>query len=157
MRQMPPWHIDRSIGEYLEDPSLSDAEIATIVAWVDGGTAQGNLADAPPPVQFADNTKWTYGEPDLIVKMPEAYPVPSSGRDVYRTFVLPLNLKEDVWIKGVDFRPGARPVVHHVLFYADATGNARQRDAQDALPGFAGGMGGGLVGGGAIAALTGGR
>ena len=27
-REMPPWHIDRSIGEYLEDPSLSDEEIA---------------------------------------------------------------------------------------------------------------------------------
>jgi len=26
-RQMPPWHIDRSIGEYLDDPSLSDKEI----------------------------------------------------------------------------------------------------------------------------------
>ena len=41
LRQMPPWHIDRSIGEYLEDPSLSDAEIATITRWVDEGTAQG--------------------------------------------------------------------------------------------------------------------
>src|SRR5688572_21496756 len=30
-RQMPPWHIDRSIGEYLDDPSLSDKEIQTIV------------------------------------------------------------------------------------------------------------------------------
>ena len=41
-RQMPPWHIDRSIGEYLEDPSLSDAEIATIVTWIDVGAPQGN-------------------------------------------------------------------------------------------------------------------
>ena len=23
-REMPPWHIDRSIGEYSNDPSLSD-------------------------------------------------------------------------------------------------------------------------------------
>ena len=33
-RQMPPWHLDRSIGKYVADPSLSDDEIATIVAWV---------------------------------------------------------------------------------------------------------------------------
>src|SRR5688500_16382592 len=38
-RQMPPWHIDRSIGEYADDPSLTDAEIATIVSWVDNGAA----------------------------------------------------------------------------------------------------------------------
>ena len=33
-REMPPWHIDRSIGEYSNDPSLSDAEVATIARWV---------------------------------------------------------------------------------------------------------------------------
>src|SRR4051812_5689983 len=32
-REMLPWHIDRSIGEYSNDPSLSDKEIATIAAW----------------------------------------------------------------------------------------------------------------------------
>ena len=32
-REMPPWHINRSIGEYSPDPSLSDDEITTIAAW----------------------------------------------------------------------------------------------------------------------------
>ena len=36
-RQMPPWHLDRSIGEYVADPSLTDSEIATIVSWVSAG------------------------------------------------------------------------------------------------------------------------
>src|SRR5881397_729984 len=32
-REMPPWHIDRTIGiqKFKDDPSLSDEEIATIV------------------------------------------------------------------------------------------------------------------------------
>jgi hypothetical protein len=51
-REMPPWHIDRSIGEYSNDPSLSDQEVATIAAWVDGGAPEGNRADAPPPRVF---------------------------------------------------------------------------------------------------------
>ena len=34
-REMPPWHIDRSVGEYDPDPSLSDEEIATVAQWVD--------------------------------------------------------------------------------------------------------------------------
>ena len=46
-REMPPWHIDRSIGEYSNDPSLSDNEVATIAEWVDGGAPEGNRADAP--------------------------------------------------------------------------------------------------------------
>src|SRR5687767_8002693 len=62
-REMPPWHIDRSIGEYIADPSLSDQEIATIAAWVDGGGPEGRAADAPPPRVFPSTSEWTYGEP----------------------------------------------------------------------------------------------
>src|SRR3954468_22489546 len=38
-REMPPWYIDRHVGvqQFLDDPSLSDAEISTIVKWVDAG------------------------------------------------------------------------------------------------------------------------
>ena len=38
-REMPPWHIDRTIGisKFKNDPSLTDDEIATIVKWVDSG------------------------------------------------------------------------------------------------------------------------
>src|SRR5215831_16174807 len=41
-RYMPPWHLDRSIGEYDRDPSLSDTEIATIARWVDAGAPRGD-------------------------------------------------------------------------------------------------------------------
>ncbi|HEX4348081.1 MAG TPA: hypothetical protein VHZ73_10940, partial [Vicinamibacterales bacterium] len=58
---------------------------------------------------------------------------------------LPLNLTEDKWVKAVDFRPAARAVVHHSLFYLDDTGAARAEDAKDPLPGYDGGMSGGLT------------
>src|SRR5262247_2268710 len=43
-RVMPPWHIDRNVGvnKFKDDPSLTDAEIATISAWVDQGAPEGN-------------------------------------------------------------------------------------------------------------------
>ena len=84
-RQMPPWHLDRSIGEYVADPSLSDAEIATIAAWVEAGAPRGNPADAPAPLQFAELNEWTYGEPDLIVQMEEGFRIPAEGADFYPT------------------------------------------------------------------------
>ena len=52
-RYMPPWHLDRSIGEYDPDPSLSDAQIAIIVRWVDTGSPKGDAKDAPSPRVFA--------------------------------------------------------------------------------------------------------
>jgi hypothetical protein len=41
---MPPWHVDPTIGirKFKDDPSLSDAEVATIVGWVDAGAPRGN-------------------------------------------------------------------------------------------------------------------
>src|SRR5439155_11128687 len=48
---MPPWFVEKDIGiqHYKYDPSLSDAEIAAIAAWVDGGAVRGNPDDMPPP------------------------------------------------------------------------------------------------------------
>ena len=68
-REMPPWYIDRRIGiqDFKDDPSLTDDEIATIAAWVDGGALRGNPGDAPPAREFLDADDWRIGEPDLIV------------------------------------------------------------------------------------------
>ena len=46
-RQMPPWHVDRSVGvlHFKNDMSLSDEQVATVVAWVDGGALEGSPAD----------------------------------------------------------------------------------------------------------------
>src|SRR5262252_3073333 len=36
-REMPPWGADRRYGTFVDDLSLTDAEIAIIEQWVDGG------------------------------------------------------------------------------------------------------------------------
>src|SRR5580700_4595890 len=43
-RQMPPWHLDKTVGiqQFQNDRSLSDAQVATIVRWVDQGAPLGN-------------------------------------------------------------------------------------------------------------------
>ena len=40
-RRMPKWHAVRGYGDFTNDPSLSPFEIATIVAWADGGAPKG--------------------------------------------------------------------------------------------------------------------
>jgi len=138
-RHMPPWKPSADFS-FQGDRRLTDAEIDTIRQWAAAGALQGDPAKLPPVPAFVDG--WKLGPPDLVVKMPEAYDVPATGRDIYRNFVLPLNLADDVWVKAVDFRPSARAVVHHSLFFVDTTGAARRRDEADPLPGYAGGMAG---------------
>src|SRR2546427_2312865 len=70
---MPPWYVEKNIGiqQFHNDPSLSEAEVATIAKWVDSGAARGNPADMPPAKHYADDRAWAIGTPDLIIKMQE--------------------------------------------------------------------------------------
>src|SRR6186997_1613111 len=56
-RQMPPWFADPAYGHFANNKTLSDAEIKTLVAWVDTGTLEGNAKDAPAPLVFHEGWK----------------------------------------------------------------------------------------------------
>jgi mono/diheme cytochrome c family protein len=112
-REMPPWGADPAIGTFANDPSLKQAEIDIISAWVDGGAPMGNAADLPPAPAFTDG--WSIGKPDLIFKMQQSFTVPADGTVPYTYVTIPTNLKEDIWIRGVELRPTDRRVVHHII------------------------------------------
>lgn len=128
-RYMPPWHIDRTVGEYYPDPSLSDAEVATIARWVDSGAPKGDPADAPAPRVFPPANSWQFGEePDLVVTS-TGFNVPAVAADQYPKIDAPTGLTEDRYIKWVQVIPEDPKVLHHVLVYAlqgePATGGLR--------------------------------
>src|SRR2546425_8025123 len=74
-RQMPPWHIDKTVGiqKFKNDRSLSDEQIETIVKWVDAGAPKGDPQDMPAPKKWDDGQGWNFAElfgqkePDLII------------------------------------------------------------------------------------------
>ena len=121
-RQMPPWHIDRNAGtlhSFKNDPSLSDAEINTIVSWIDGGTPRGNAADLPAPRKFEDDDRWHIGKPDLIVSIAKPNVIAAQGSDWWGDFYADSGLTEDRYIKAIEAKPSpaARKVVHHAVTY----------------------------------------
>jgi hypothetical protein len=117
-RYMPPWHIDRTVGEYYPDPSLSDEEIAIIAKWVDSGAPKGNPSDAPPPRVFPPADAWVFGEePDLVVTS-SGFNVPAKAADQYPRIDVPTGLTEDRYIKWIQVIPEDPTVLHHVLIYA---------------------------------------
>ena len=61
-RQMPPWHIDKTVGiqQFKNDRSLSDDQLATVLAWVDQGAVKGDPKDMPPPRQWPEGQGWNY-------------------------------------------------------------------------------------------------
>src|SRR5881392_2187492 len=59
-RQMPPWHIDRSVGvqKFKNDMSLTDEQVDKIIGWVDAGAPEGNPKDLPPPKPLVTDNEW---------------------------------------------------------------------------------------------------
>lgn len=133
-RRMPPWSAVPGHGDFKNERRLTADEIATIVAWVDGGTPMGNAKDLPAAIQWSDD--WAFGKPDLILKPAAAFELSANGVDEYRCFVMPSGLDDVRYIQAMEVRPGNRKVVHHVRAFADTTGKARELDGKDGKPGF---------------------
>jgi peroxiredoxin/mono/diheme cytochrome c family protein len=128
-RRMPPWHADPRYGTYSNDRRLSEEEIDTLVAWVDGGMAKGDEKDLPEPVEFADG--WTIGKPDVVFELSEDVHVPASGTVPYRYFTTETNFEEDVWIQAAEARPGNRAVVHHIIAFYQEPGKQPSKRFED--------------------------
>ena len=134
-RAMPPWKADPHVGVKFKDVrTLSDQDIATLVAWAEADAPEGNPADLPPPAKFPDD--WQLGTPDLVIDIGADFAVPASGEDIYRCFVVPTHLEKDQYVTAVEYRPGNRRVVHHMLAFVDTSGKARERDQAEPGPGY---------------------
>ena len=136
-RFMPPWHPVEGHGKFLgEQVRLSSTQIETIQNWAANKAPEGDASKTPPMPQFTKG--WQLGKPDMIVQMPLGYKVRAGGSDIYRNFVIPLELKGDKWLTAIEVRPSARSVLHHIIFSLDTSGEARRMDGRDGQPGFRG-------------------
>ena len=133
-RVMPPWKPVLGFGDFLEPRRLPDAELATLLRWVEAGAPEGDPAKLPPPLVFSEG--WKLGPPDHIIEMAEPYTVPGRASDVYRCFVIPTSFPEDRWVTKVEWAPGDRKLVHHILSYIDTTSAADALDRRDPGPGY---------------------
>src|SRR5262249_29043568 len=117
-RLMPPWKAVPGYGPgFAHDRSLSAEEIATLAAWAEASAPEGDPADLPPPRSFPTGD-WKLGKPDLVLEMPEEFSIPAQvldadGKpaDIYRCFVVPTNLPQDVYVTGIEYIPGNPRVV----------------------------------------------
>jgi hypothetical protein len=148
-RVMPPWHIDRNIGvrAFKNDRGLTDAEVGTIVSWVDGGAVEGDRADLPAPKTFPDPTGWElanqFGPPDLVLKSPP-YTLAAQTQDKWFRPVSETGLTEPRWVRAIEIKPSypdGRRIVHHVLTTLDqgeegVTGLAHEAHDVQRTPGL---------------------
>lgn len=113
-RRMPPWLADPNHGEFKNDSRLSQKDIDTIVAWVDGGAKEGDPKDMPKAPTFPSEG-WKRGTPDVVLSMTVEASVPSDGVVAYRHFAVPTNFTEDKYVQFAEIKRGDPAVVHHVI------------------------------------------
>ena len=124
-RQMPPWHIDKTIGiqEFANDRSLTDQELDTVVRWVDAGAPKGDIKDMPKPVEWPTEQGWNYAahfgqsEPDLVIRS-APWTQKAGQNDAWWKPVVPTGLTEARWVRAIEMRPSTvkgRKITHHAI------------------------------------------
>jgi len=124
-RQMPPWSIDKAVGiqKFKNDRSLSDAQIATITKWIDGGAPKGDPKDLPAAKQWPTEQGWNYAalfgqtEPDLILRS-TPWTQKAGANDTWWKPVEMTGLTEPRWVRAIEIRPATvkgRKITHHAI------------------------------------------
>jgi hypothetical protein len=124
-REMPPWHIDKTVGiqQFKNDRSLTDAEIATIVRWIDAGAPKGDMKGLPPAPVVPDPNRWqladSLGPPDLVIRS-TPYTIAANTQDKWARPTVETGVTEPRWVRAIEVKPAraeSRKVVHHALAY----------------------------------------
>lgn len=131
-KQMPPWFADPRYGKFSNDPSLSNAEIATIVKWADAHAPAGDPKEAPEPPHWAQG--WNIPQPDQVFTMPVPVQLPAQGDVEYTYEIVPTHFKEGRWVQMSEVRPTSREHVHHAVVYIRPPESTWLRDAPVGKP-----------------------
>jgi peroxiredoxin len=128
--RMPPWHADPHYGVFKNNRALTTEQAKMLVHWVEAGAPRGKGSD---PLAELKKTwsEWAMGEPDLVLEVP-AFSVPATGVIPYQESYIKNPLGRDVWLKAIDYIPGDRTVVHHILGFSmpPTSGDAQLLQAQ---------------------------
>jgi hypothetical protein len=128
-KKMPPWFAEPGHRALKNERRLTQAEIDTLVAWVDGGSPEGDPKDKPAPAQFAEG--WSIGKPDIVVEFPREVQIPATGLVDQTNLLVKVNFPRDMWVKAAEVRPGNPKVVHHMKAWVRPPGSAWMADAPE--------------------------
>lgn len=119
---MPPWFAapprKGTTSIWANDRSLAAADRADLEAWLNGDRRLGEASDAPVSRVISDT--WQLGEPDAIVQLPTPVAIPAEGVLPYQKITVRTNFSDNRWIRGFEFQPTAREVVHHVGVFVES-------------------------------------
>jgi hypothetical protein len=129
-RAMPPWHAAPGAAHaFRNDRSLTPAEIATLLQWVDAGSPEGPSTSAAQARSHAvrESNDWHLGQPDRVLRVPGVQ-IPKDGILQYSFVIFPLHFDHDTWVRAAEWRIDQRGQVHHMNAFVREPGSSYLAD-----------------------------
>lgn len=128
---MAPWPATLGLGDFANDNSLTQPEIDFLASWAESYGPRNNgavdpgvaaTASAPRLIQaHVDFDRWVLGKPDLLLSL-TANTVGPRDAPITRRIVIDPKLTHERWLRGLEYKPGDRRVVHAVYFTIQESG-----------------------------------
>ena len=132
---MPPWKPAANFGaSFKHSKALTGDEIALLAKWAESGAPEGE-AGGPRPRAGVIRPTGPWGRPTWSCKPPIS-PSPPRGRtSTAASWSRPTSPPTNI-SAAIEYHPGNRKAVHHILGYVDVSGGGRIRDERDKEPGY---------------------
>ncbi|MDP3517896.1 MAG: hypothetical protein Q8S94_12090 [Pseudohongiella sp.] len=113
-KRMPPGQIDPHVGDFSNSMVLPDHQAQQLLHWIAAGAPMN--AAGPDPLLALEwpDSRWAFGEPDYVIKIPPQE-IPATGVLDYYNVVVPITIASDRWVRASQYIPGDRTVLHHTL------------------------------------------
>ena len=117
-REMPPWFADPRYGKFKNARGLTQAQIDTLVAWVDAGSPQGTGPAPTAPNVINDSAAGTLTgfmdrPADAVIEAPFEAEIPPVGDFTGLDLWQKPPFTEDKALEAAEIRPTNRAVTHH--------------------------------------------
>ncbi|HAJ77352.1 MAG TPA: hypothetical protein DCM64_12985 [Gammaproteobacteria bacterium] len=124
-KRMPPGQIDPHIGDFVNDGLVGDSNVQKILHWIAAGSPRDGDSD-PLADKVWPATKWAFGEPDYIIKIPPKS-IPATGEIPYLyDTTAAIDIGKDRWVRASQYIAGDPGVLHHTLHRIIPPENAGQ-------------------------------
>jgi len=133
-RRMPPAQAESDF-ELLGSRPPTAAELAMLQEWVQNEMPVGDPMKTPKLAPLPDYGAFQedLGPPDLVLEQQSPTQLGAHGEDLYRNVIFPLDKKEDLAIRALQFLPGNPKIVHHSL-----TGYLPRESGEEAIADWGG-------------------
>ena len=108
---MPPWPADVNYTHFIGERLLTAKEKQAIKEWVEGGAPEGDAANLPEVPLFNNFSR--IGTPDTTIWF-DSLLITGNSRDKFFIATLPVKLKKNRYVRGMEFLPNENNLVHHM-------------------------------------------